>query len=224
MKHVDKFFLLENYCSGIHIQCLLGNFFCISCKLRFKGHISIYLKDLKFVISIQYETWREIFQHRELLLLSFQEMKQKPGALLVINCNIWKNICAKFHENWWKTEEVVRDERFSPNFCHNMPLPWQHTFYHCQKMCLAHLHPKANICAKFHENWWKTEEVVRDARFSPHFCHNMPLPWQHTFYHCQKMCLAHLHPKANICAKFHENWWKTEEVVRDARFPPPFLP
>ena len=86
-----------------------------------------------------------------------------------------------------------------------------------QKMCLAHLHPKANICAKFHENWWKTEEVVRDARFFPHFCHNMPLPWQHTFYHCQKMCLAHLHPKANICAKFHENWWKTEEVVRDAR-------
>ena len=103
-----------------------------------------------------------------------------------------------------------------------MPLPWQHTFYHCQKMCLAHLHPKANICAKFHENWWKTEEVVRDARFSPNFCHNMPLPWQHTFYHCQKMCLAHLHPKANICAKFHENWWKTEEVVRDARFSPHF--
>ena len=59
-----------------------------------------------------------------------------------------------------------------------MPLPWQHTFYHCQKRCLAHLHPKANICAKFHENWWKTEEVVRDARFFPHFCHNMPLPWQ----------------------------------------------
>ena len=132
------------------------------------------------------------------------------------------NICAKFHENWWKTEEVVRDARFSPHFCHNMPLPWQHTFYHCQKMCLAHLHPKANICAKFHENWWKTEEVVRDARFFPNFCHNMPLPWQHTFYHFQKMCLAHLHPKANICAKFHENWWKTEEVVRDARFFPNF--
>ena len=95
------------------------------------------------------------------------------------------NICAKFHENWWKTEEVVRDARFSPHICHNMPLPWQHTFCHCQKMCLAHLHPKANICAKFHENWWKTEEVVRDARFFPHFCH-MPLPWQHTFCHCQK--------------------------------------
>ena len=127
------------------------------------------------------------------------------------------NICAKFHENWWKTEEVVRDARFFPHFCHNMPLPWQHTFYHCQKMCLAHLHPKANICAKFHENWWKTEEVVRDARFFPHFCHNMPLPWQHSFCHCRKMCLAHLHSKANISAKFHENWSKTEEVVRDAR-------
>ena len=43
-----------------------------------------------------------------------------------------------------------------------------------------------------HENWWKTEEVVRDARFSPHFCHNMPLPWQHTFYHCQK-CVLHIY-------------------------------
>ena len=110
-----------------------------------------------------------------------------------------------------------------------------------KKMCLAHLHPKANICAKFHENWWKTEEVVvscetsanfmrigeklrkyvvRDARFSPHFCHNTPLPWQHSFCHCRKMCLAHLHPKAHICAKFHENWSKTEEVVRDARLRP----
>ena len=89
-----------------------------------------------------------------------------------------------------------------------------------KKMCLAYLHMKANICAKFHENWWKTEEVVRDARFSPHFCHNMPLPWQHFFCHCRKMCLAHLHPKAHICAKFDENWSKTEEVVRDARLAP----
>ena len=115
-----------------------------------------------------------------------------------------------------------------------------------KKMCLAHLHPKANICAKFHENWRKTEEVVRDARFSPHFCHNMqnhgntlsatvkknvsctskpqgknlcqiswelvknwgsssrrkifrphfchmPLPWQHTFCHCQKKCVLHIY-------------------------------
>ena len=87
-----------------------------------------------------------------------------------------------------------------------------------KEMCLAHLHPKANICAKFHENWWKTEEVVRDARFFPHVCHNMPLPWQHSFCHSRKMCLAHLHRKAHICAKFHENWSKTEEVVRDTRF------
>ena len=34
-------------------------------------------------------------------------------------------------------------------------------------MCLAHLHPKTNICAKFHENRSKTEEVVRDARLRP---------------------------------------------------------
>ena len=48
-----------------------------------------------------------------------------------------------------------------------MPLPWQHSFCHCRKMCLAHLHPKAHICAKFDENWSKTEEVVRGARLAP---------------------------------------------------------
>ena len=52
-------------------------------------------------------------------------------------------------------------------FAHNMPLPWQRTFCHCRKMCLAHLHPKTNICAKFHENRSKTEEVVRDANLRP---------------------------------------------------------
>ena len=114
-------------------------------------------------------------------------------------------------------------------------LPWgvdvQDTFFDSDRKCVAMVTAYygkngknlASRTTSSHENWWKTEEVVRDARFSPHFCHNMPLPWQHTFYHCQKMCLAHLHPKANICAKFHENWWKTEEVVRDARFFP-FLP
>ena len=35
-------------------------------------------------------------------------------------------------------------------------------------MYLAHLHPKANVCAKFHENW-STEEIVCDARFTPIF-------------------------------------------------------
>ena len=61
-------------------------------------------------------------------------------------------------------------------------------------------------------------QISLEMLFSPQFWHNMPLPWQRTFYHCPKMCLAHLHPKANICAKFHENWSKTEEVVHDARF------
>ena len=59
---------------------------------------------------------------------------------------------------------------------------------------------------------------VRDARFVPIFAHNMPLPRQRTFGYCQKVCLAHLQPKAHICAKFYGNRLKTEEVVRDARF------
>ena len=77
--------------------------------------------------------------------------------------------------------------------------------------------PWHKLIGPFGPDELKTEEVVCDARFSPHFCHNMPLPWQHSFCHCRKMCLAHLHPKVHICAKFHENWSKTEEVVRDAR-------
>ena len=101
------------------------------------------------------------------------------------------NIWAKFHENRSKTEEVVHDAIFFAIICcyHGNTLSAT-----LKKMCLAHLHPKANVCAKFHENWWKTEEVVRDARFSPHFCHNMPLPWQHTL--CQmlsKKCVLHIY-------------------------------
>ena len=78
----------------------------------------------------------------------------------------WHKLIGSFGPDELKTEEVVRDARFPQIFIHNMLLPWQHTFCHCPKMCLAHLHPKANICAKFHENWSKTEEEVRDARFA----------------------------------------------------------
>ena len=131
------------------------------------------------------------------------------------------NIWAKFYDNRSKTEQVVRVARFTPNFI--MPLPWQRTFCHCRKMCLAHLHPKANICAKFHENRSKTEEVVRHAIFPPICCHNMPLPWQRTFCHCQK-CVLHIytHAQTNIWAKFYDNRSKTEQVVRVARFTPNF--
>ena len=87
-------------------------------------------------------------------------------------------------------------------------------FLSLSKKVSWHLHPKANICAKFHENWWKTEGSQFRLRkiFPPCFaiiCRYTVAT--HFSYHCQKMCLAHLHPKANICAKFHENWWKTEE-------------
>ena len=129
-----------------------------------------------------------------------------------------------FMRNWWKTEEVVRDARFFPHFCHNMPLPWQHFLPLSKNVSCTSTPQGKHLCQiswELVKNWGSSS---RRKSFSPHFCHNMPLPWQHTFYHCQKMCLAHLHPKANICAKFHENWWKTEEVVRDARFSPHFLP
>ena len=102
-----------------------------------------------------------------------------------------------------------------------MPLPWQYTFCHCQKKhvsCTSTPQGKhlCQISWELVKNWGSSSR----RKISPHFCHNMPLPWQHSFCHCRKMCLAHLHPKAHICAKFHENWSKTEEVVRDARLAP----
>ena len=44
-------------------------------------------------------------------------------------------------------------------------------------------------------------ELLLKCRFS---CFdNMPLPWQRTFHHCPKICHAHLHFKANMCAIFN---------------------
>ena len=115
-----------------------------------------------------------------------------------------------------------------------MPLPWQRTFHHCQKMCIAHLHFKTKVCAKiylktpvptifgimcryhgkrtFHQfkkyvlhiytSRPSVPTFISNALFSSIFGIMLPLPWQHTFCHCRKMCLTHLHPKADICAEF----------------------
>ena len=45
-------------------------------------------------------------------------------------------------------------------------ITWQHTFRYYSKICLAHLHDKAHICAKFHGNRAKTEKVVCNTIFS----------------------------------------------------------
>ena len=126
-------------------------------------------------------------------------------------------------KNWGSSS---RRKNCSPPFvAMNMPLPWQHTFYHCQKMCLAHLHPKANICAKFHENWWKTEEVVRDARFFPHFCHNYAVTMCNTLSTTVKKCVLHIYtPRQTSVPNFMRIGRKTEEASScDCKiFPPVF--
>ena len=55
----------------------------------------------------------------------------------------------------------------------NMPLPWQRTFGYCRKMRLAHLQPKAHMCAKFHGNRAKTEKGVCNPKFSIILAHNI---------------------------------------------------
>ena len=91
-------------------------------------------------------------------------------------------------------------------------------FLPLSKTNLANLHPKANICAKFHENCLKTEEAVRDERFPPIFSTVCRYHDNAVSATVDNMCLAHLHTKANIRAKFYENCSKTEEEVRDTRF------
>ena len=94
-----------------------------------------------------------------------------------------------------------------------MPIPWQCTFHHFRKVCLVHVHLKANMCAKFHLKCFKNVEVIRSTNFLI-FCHNMPLPLQHTSHHCQKKCRTHLHLKANKCAQFYLNKMpQTVEVI-----------
>ena len=73
-----------------------------------------------------------------------------------------------------------------------MPLPWQHTFCHCPKLCPTHLHFKANMCAKFNLK----------MLFPLNCWHNMSLPWQHIFPPFLKKFLAHLHLKANMYTQF----------------------
>ena len=84
-----------------------------------------------------------------------------------------------------------------------------------KKWCLAQLHPiEQSVRTKFHENWWKTEEVVRDARFFPKvYCDNM------YFYHVQherfettfKKCVLHPYtpPPLHLCQiswELVKNW------------------
>ena len=47
---------------------------------------------------------------------------------------------------------------------HFLPLP---------NVRLAHLHPKTHICAKFHRNQVKTEEIVYNTKFSIILAHNI---------------------------------------------------
>ena len=44
-------------------------------------------------------------------------------------------------------------------------------------------------------------------------CCNMPLPWQCNLHHFQKVCLTHVHLKANMCAKFHLKCFKNVQVM-----------
>ena len=112
--------------------------------------------------------------------------------------------------------------KISPDLLNNMPLPWQRSIRHIQKVDLAHLHPHTNVWAKFLEHCSKNEEVVQSTRF-PLIYYNMSLPWQRSIWYIQKVGLAHLHPNTNVCAQFHENCSKNEEVVWSSRFYPDLL-
>ena len=82
-----------------------------------------------------------------------------------------------------------------------------------ENMSRSYLHLNVNRCAKFDFIWVRNMEVVQSPKFFPIFGHNMWLPWQHTFHHFKKMCLAHIHLMANMCAKFYFKRFKNVEAV-----------
>ena len=125
-------------------------------------------------------------------------------------------------KNWGSSS---RWKIWGPIFAIICQLPWQHSFIvTVEKLCLALIYtPRQTSLPNFTENWWKTEEVVRDGTdFSPIFaiiCAYTNIV-QHSFCHCRKMCLdtsytpRHLH----LCQiSWGSVGQKAEEVVRDAR-------
>ena len=75
------------------------------------------------------------------------------------------------------------------------------------KKCVLHIYTfKANICAKFHENWWKTEEASSRRKIFPRIFAIICRYQQHTFYHCQKMCLAHSTPRHTFPMRIGDHW------------------
>ena len=72
-----------------------------------------------------------------------------------------------------------------------MPLPWQHTFCHCPKMCPTHLHFKANMCAKFNLKM-----------LFPLNCWHMLLPWQHIFSILKKVYCTSIPQGQRVNPKF----------------------
>ena len=48
-----------------------------------------------------------------------------------------KCVMHSYTSTWTCTCQIWFEMHFPLNFWHNMPLPWQHTFLHCQKVCFA---------------------------------------------------------------------------------------
>ena len=89
-------------------------------------------------------------------------------------------------------------------FCHNMLLPWEHTFCYGRK-CILHIYtPRQTSGLNSMRIGQKLRKWFMMQDFPPF------LPYAVTMATIsatvKKWCLAHLHPKANICAKFYENW------------------
>ena len=136
------------------------------------------------------------------------------------------NMWAKFHfkcvKNWGSSSWSARV--FPPFSCHNMLLPWQHTFCHCQKNVSCTSTPQGKHLCQISWEFVKTEEVACSSRrkIFPPFCH-MLLPWQH-FLPLWKMHLAHLHPRGkHLCQiswELVKNWGSSSRC----KIFPPFLP
>ena len=86
--------------------------------------------------------------------------------------------------------QILFEMHFPLNSWHNMLLPWQHTFLHCQKVCFAQLHHTATMCAKFHFKCLKSVKVFQSA--FPHFLAPICCYHGNTLSTIVKECISHI--------------------------------
>ena len=119
-------------------------------------------------------------------------------------------------KNWGSSSR----RKIFPPFCHNMPLPWQHTFCHCPKNVSCTSTPQGkHLCQiswELVKNWGSSS---RRKIFPPFLQYAVTMATH--FLPLSKKCVLHIYtPRQTSVPNFMRIGQKLREVVCDARLAP----